>query len=147
MKEMSALISTVILSAGSWLALHASLHTALVSYSWRDSSSGTRSKVAAAGKQGFSEEAMNASAYCALHSPVERSISMPPLANNEVIEITSLKSLCNAWNDDTIKQYKAIKFNSCPFWLHEHDDDEATQSGPGPKMRKVRASSGRLPKA
>ena len=134
MKGMAALISTVILSAGSWLALHASLHNALLSYSWLDSINGTRSEADAAVKQGFGEEATNTSTYCALHSPVERSISMPPLASNDVIEITSLKSLCDAWHDDTAKQYKAIKYNSCPFWLHEHNNDKATLSGPGPKI-------------
>ena len=133
MKEMVALISTVILSAGSWLALHASLHNTLLSYSWRESSNGTRSKIVAAARQGFSEEATNASAYCARHPPVETSfptLSLSDIESSEVLEITSLKSLCDAWNDDTANQFKAITFHSCPFWLHEHNNDKVKKAGP-----------------
>ena len=171
MKGMAALISTVILSAGSWLALHASLHNTLLSYSWLDSTNGTRSEADAAEKQGFGEEATNTSTYCAQHSPVERSISMPPLASTEVIEITSIKSLCDAWNDNTAKQYKVhfgctstmtIKprnpapdqrsqlwreMPGCKSLEHLRPKHPSTIRLKGDGVRKVRTSSGRLPKA
>ena len=131
MKGTAALVSTAIVSAGGWVAIHASLHSTLPSYNWLESSNGAHGNDVAIPKQGISEET-NASAYCAQHSPVETSsISTSPLASNEVIEMTQLKSLCAAWNDKTPHhKYKAIKFNSCPFWLHEHGDDKARQSGP-----------------
>lgn len=132
MKGTAALVSTVIVSAGGWVAIQASLHSTLLSYNWLESSKGARGNDVAVAKQGVSEEATKASAYCDQHSPMETSsISMSPLASNEVIEMTQLKSLCAAWNDKTPHhKYKAIKFNSCPFWLHEHGDDKARQSGP-----------------